>query len=86
MSSKELLSSLSQDVSYNFATNNNTVLPGWLFERVCPVLLYHLAGETSLERNGCVQVPEIFKPSAVESYESEEMTRNMFQGPLFFFN
>ncbi|XP_051174555.1 zinc transporter foi-like [Leptopilina boulardi] len=79
VSSKELLSSLSQDVSYNSATNNNTVLPGWLFERVCPVLLYHLAGETNSERNGCIQIPEFYKPSAVESYESEEMARNMFQ-------
>lgn len=85
LSSKELLSTLSQDASYKAAANNSTILPDWLFERVCPVLIYHLVGESS-ERNGCVQIPESYKPSAVESYESEEMARNMFQGAFLQLN
>lgn len=80
LSSKELLSTVARDIPYNFNTNNNSTLPSWLFERVCPALVYQLAGESSSERNGCIRVPENYKPIIVNKYPGEDMTRNMVQG------
>ncbi|XP_076233617.1 zinc transporter foi isoform X1 [Calliopsis andreniformis] len=79
LSSKELLSSIARDMPYNLITNNNSTLPSWLFERVCPALVYQLAGESSLERNGCIRVPEDYKPVRINKYLGEDMTRNMVQ-------
>nr|XP_034191915.1 zinc transporter foi-like [Osmia lignaria]XP_034191916.1 zinc transporter foi-like [Osmia lignaria]XP_034191917.1 zinc transporter foi-like [Osmia lignaria]XP_034191918.1 zinc transporter foi-like [Osmia lignaria]XP_034191919.1 zinc transporter foi-like [Osmia lignaria]XP_034191920.1 zinc transporter foi-like [Osmia lignaria] len=79
LSSKELLSTVARDIPYNFNTNNNSTLPSWLFERVCPALVYQLAGESSSERNGCIRVPENYKPIIVNKYPGEDMTRNMVQ-------
>ena len=78
LSSKELLSTVARDMPYNSITNNNSTLPSWLFERVCPALVYQLAGESSSERNGCIHVPENYKPVIVNKYH-EDVTRNMVQ-------
>nr|XP_012139836.1 PREDICTED: zinc transporter foi isoform X2 [Megachile rotundata] len=78
LSSKELLSTVARDIPYNFISNNNSTLPSWLFERVCPALVYQLAGESSSDRNGCIRVPENYKP-IVNKYLGEDMTRNMVQ-------
>ncbi|KAL6259773.1 hypothetical protein P5V15_009685 [Pogonomyrmex californicus] len=61
LNSQELLSTVAQDAHYS-SSNNATTLPSWLFERVCPVLVYQLAAESSSERNGCIRVPENYKP------------------------
>ncbi|CAK9816898.1 Zinc transporter foi [Anthophora quadrimaculata] len=79
LSSKELLSTVARDMPYNMITNNNSTLPSGLFERVCPALVYQLAGESSSERNGCIRVPENYNPSIVNKYLDEDMTRNMVQ-------
>ncbi|XP_076229868.1 zinc transporter foi [Nomia melanderi] len=79
LNSKELLSSVARDMPYNSITNNNTTLPSWLFERVCPALVYQLAGESSSERNGCILVPENYKPVIVSKYLGEDVSRNMVQ-------
>ncbi|XP_053980184.1 zinc transporter foi-like isoform X1 [Hylaeus volcanicus] len=75
LNSRELLSTVARDISY---TNNNSTLPSWLFERVCPALVYQLAGESSSERNGCILVPENYKP-VINKYLGEDVTRNMVQ-------
>ncbi|XP_020286129.1 zinc transporter foi-like isoform X6 [Pseudomyrmex gracilis] len=77
LNSQELLSTVAQDVHYA-SGNNATTLPSWLFERVCPALVYQLAAESSLERNGCIRVPENYKPvvSVDKFYTSEESARN----------
>ncbi|XP_076381560.1 zinc transporter foi [Megalopta genalis] len=79
LNSKELLSTVARDMPYNSITNNNTTLPSWLFERVCPALVYQLAGESSSERNGCILVPENYKPVIVTKYLGEDVSRNMVQ-------
>ncbi|XP_076293184.1 zinc transporter foi [Lasioglossum baleicum] len=79
LNSKELLSTVARDMPYNSITNNNTILPSWLFERVCPALVYQLAGESSSERNGCIRVPENYKPVIVTKYLGEDVSRNMVQ-------
>ncbi|XP_076653389.1 zinc transporter foi [Halictus rubicundus] len=79
LNSKELLSTVARDMPYNSITNNNTILPSWLFERVCPALVYQLAGESSSERNGCIRVPENYKPVTVTKYLGEDVSRNMVQ-------
>ncbi|KOC69467.1 Zinc transporter foi [Habropoda laboriosa] len=79
LSSKELLSTVARDMPYNMIINNNSTLPSGLFERVCPALVYQLAGESSSERNGCIRVPENYKPIAVNKYLEDDMTRNMVQ-------
>ncbi|KAG7209686.1 hypothetical protein KM043_011331 [Ampulex compressa] len=79
LSSKELLTTVSRNIPYNAVTNNGTTLPSWLFERVCPVLVYQLAGESSSERNGCIRVPENYKPVVNDNYTSEDVTHNMVQ-------
>ncbi|XP_012171882.1 zinc transporter foi isoform X2 [Bombus terrestris] len=78
LSSKELLSTVARDMPYNLITNNNSTLPSWLFERVCPALVYQLAGESSSERNGCIRVPENYKP-IINKYHGEDVARNMMQ-------
>ncbi|XP_017752577.1 PREDICTED: zinc transporter foi-like [Eufriesea mexicana] len=79
LNSKELLSTVARDMPYNAITNNSSTLPNWLFERVCPALVYQLAGESSSERNGCIRVPENYKPLTVNKYLGEDVTRNMVQ-------
>ncbi|XP_043526828.1 zinc transporter foi-like isoform X1 [Frieseomelitta varia] len=76
LSSKELLSTVASDMPY--VANNNSTLPSWLFERVCPALVYQLAGESSSERNGCIRVPENYKLIKINKY-GEDITRNMVQ-------
>lgn len=83
LSNKELLSSIARDMPYNLITNNNSTLPSWLFERVCPALVYQLAGESSSERNGCIRVPEDYKPIRVNKFVGEDATRNMVQSTKF---
>ena len=80
LSSRELLGALSGDVTHKSANNNITTLPGWLFERVCPALVYQLAAVSASERGGCVHVSEDYEPSELGNYETEETSRNMFQG------
>ncbi|PBC32960.1 Zinc transporter foi [Apis cerana cerana] len=79
LSSKELLSTVARDMPYNLSTNNNSTLPSWLFERVCPALVYQLAGESSSERNGCIRVPENYRLTTINKYLGEDITRNMVQ-------
>ncbi|XP_011503423.1 PREDICTED: zinc transporter foi [Ceratosolen solmsi marchali] len=78
LNSRELLSVLSNDVTYTSSSNNSTTLPVWLFERVCPVLIYQLTAVSAAERGGCVYVSDNYKSSEIGSYE-EETARNMFQ-------
>ncbi|XP_012534572.1 zinc transporter foi isoform X2 [Monomorium pharaonis] len=75
LNSQELLSTVAQDSHY---TSNTTTLPSWLFERVCPVLVYQLVAESSSERNGCIRVPENYKPFVPvdKLYTAEDSTRN----------
>ncbi|XP_011161229.2 zinc transporter foi isoform X2 [Solenopsis invicta] len=75
LNSQELLSTVAQDTHY---ASNATTLPSWLFERVCPVLVYQLAAESSSERNGCIRVPENYKPvmPVDKFYTAEDSTRN----------
>lgn len=80
LSSKELLSTVARDMPYNLSTNNNSTLPSWLFERVCPALIYQLAGESSSERNGCIRVSDNYRLTTINKYLGEDMTRNMVQG------
>ncbi|KAI4498084.1 hypothetical protein M0802_006908 [Mischocyttarus mexicanus] len=79
LSSKELLNMVAQGIPYN-SKNNDSTIPSWLFERVCPVLLYQLVGESSLERTGCILVPESYKTVMNDTdYNPEELSRNMVQ-------
>ncbi|XP_012274150.1 zinc transporter foi isoform X2 [Orussus abietinus] len=79
LSSRELLGSVLEDPSSISTVNNSTILPEWLFERVCPALIYQLAEEPSSDRAGCVLVPESYQPAMIRGYAPEEMSRNMFQ-------
>ncbi|EGI61159.1 Zinc transporter foi [Acromyrmex echinatior] len=76
LNTQELLSTIAQDTHY--VSSNATTLPNWLFERVCPVLVYQLAAESSSERNGCIRVPENFKPVMPidKFYTAEDLARN----------
>ncbi|KYN13035.1 Zinc transporter foi [Trachymyrmex cornetzi] len=77
LNSQELLNTVAQDTHY-VSSNNATTLPSWLFERVCPVLVYQLAAESSSERNGCIRVPENYKPvmPVDKFYTAEDSARN----------
>ncbi|XP_018340535.1 PREDICTED: zinc transporter foi-like isoform X2 [Trachymyrmex septentrionalis] len=77
LNSQELLSIVAQDTHY-VSSNNTTTLPSWLFERVCPVLMYQLAAESSSERNGCIRVPENYKHVMPidKFYTTEDSARN----------
>ncbi|XP_012218312.2 zinc transporter foi isoform X2 [Linepithema humile] len=77
LNNQELLSTVAQDMHYA-PSNNSTTLPTWLFERVCPALVYQLAAESSSERNGCIRVPENYKPvvSIDKFYTTEDSVRN----------
>ncbi|XP_029672303.1 zinc transporter foi isoform X2 [Formica exsecta] len=76
LNNQELLSIIAQDMHYTSA-NNTTIMPDWLFERVCPVLVYQLAAESSSERNGCIRVPENYKPVvSVDKFYTEDSARN----------
>ncbi|XP_015183219.1 PREDICTED: zinc transporter foi-like [Polistes dominula] len=83
LNSKELLNMVAQGIPYN-SKNNDTTIPSWLFERVCPVLLYQLLGESSSERTGCIRVPQSYKTVMDDTdYHSEDLNRNMFQVWLY---
>ncbi|XP_011880537.1 PREDICTED: zinc transporter foi-like isoform X3 [Vollenhovia emeryi] len=77
LNSLELLGTVAQDMHYANSTNATT-LPSWLFERVCPVLVYQLTAESSSERNGCIRVPENYKPVVPvdKFYTTEDSARN----------
>ncbi|KYM96773.1 Zinc transporter foi [Cyphomyrmex costatus] len=77
LNSQELLNTVAQDTHY-VSNSNATTLPSWLFERVCPVLVYQLAAESSSERNGCIRVPENYKPVVPvdKFYTAEDSARN----------
>lgn len=84
LSKNEFLTSLAPEISPTELTKNSTIIPGWLFERMCPVLLYHLSSDSSFERNGCVQFPDNYKEfSAMDEFMDEENTRNMVKGINF---
>lgn len=75
-----MLSIIAQDMHYTSA-NNTTIMPSWLFERVCPALVYQLAAESSSERNGCIQVPENYKPViSLDKFYTEDSVRNTVKG------
>lgn len=78
LTSNELLNSIAWDTQYTQSTSNSVTLPHRLFERVCPVLLYQLAGESSSERSGCIRVPENYKPITIDVH-GEDSGRNMIQ-------
>ncbi|XP_058806546.1 zinc transporter foi isoform X2 [Phymastichus coffea] len=79
LNNRELLSSLSGDKVYTNGSSTKE-LPSWLFERVCPALIYQLVEQTT---SGCIQVDDITVinhgnvGTAMES--SNDRTRNMFQ-------
>ncbi|XP_012252567.2 zinc transporter foi [Athalia rosae] len=73
--SRELLATYSQDPTYLSEVENSTTLPAWLFERVCPALVYQLANS---DRSGCIQVPDNWKPSDAPSVV-EEISSNPIQ-------
>ncbi|XP_029171895.1 zinc transporter foi-like isoform X2 [Nylanderia fulva] len=76
LNSQELLSTVAQDMHY-ISDNNITTMPSWLFERVCPALVYQLAAESSSERNGCIRVPENYKPVvSSDKFYTEDSVRN----------
>ncbi|KAJ8679860.1 hypothetical protein QAD02_015647 [Eretmocerus hayati] len=81
MSSRELLSSLSDDTTYTSSTNkSDTTLPDWLFERICPALIYQLAVAPVSDRGECFHISKnTLKPFEIGIHETEEPTRNMFQ-------
>lgn len=75
-----MLSITAQDKHYT-SDNNNTIMPNWLFERVCPALVYQLAAESSSERNGCIRVPENYKPvKSRDKFYTEDSVRNTVKG------
>ena len=84
------MSALSNDAAYTSASSDgdsvngtgSTKLPDWLFERICPALVYQLTAVSASERPGCVRVPENFKSSEIGNLDTEETARNMFQGKL----
>ncbi|XP_011268005.1 zinc transporter foi isoform X2 [Camponotus floridanus] len=78
LNSQELLSTVAQDTHYTFS-NNATTMPSWLFERVCPALVYQLAAESSSERNGCIRVPENYKPVSLDKFYTDDSGRNTFK-------
>lgn len=68
-------------MQYASIHNNTTTLPSWLFERVCPALIYQLVAESSAERNGCIRVPEDYKPDITHQFHTaEDRARNTVQG------
>ncbi|XP_072760446.1 zinc transporter foi isoform X4 [Anoplolepis gracilipes] len=76
LNSQELLSTVAQNMHYTSA-NNTTTMPSWLFERVCPALVYQLAADSSSERSGCIRVPENYKPIvSVDKFYTEDSGRN----------
>ncbi|OXU22795.1 hypothetical protein TSAR_002041 [Trichomalopsis sarcophagae] len=79
LNSKELLTALSDDATYESTTTGGTTLPDGLFERVCPALVYQLVAVSASDRAGCIRVPEGFQASEISEVETEENTRNMFQ-------
>ncbi|XP_032672948.1 zinc transporter foi-like isoform X2 [Odontomachus brunneus] len=88
LNSEELLRTVAQDTHYSTINNNTTTLPGWLFERVCPILVYQLTAESSSERNGCIRVPENYKSDnydrmAVDNFYTMEDSRNTMQVWLY---
>jgi len=85
LSSQELLNTVTQDMHYT-PTDNATTLPSWLFERVCPALVYQLAAESSSERNGCIRVPENYKAvnkSVDKFYNVEVSERSTVKGIMY---
>jgi len=84
LNSQELLSAVAQD-TYYVSSSNATTLPSWLFERVCPILVYQLAADSSSERIGCIRVPENYKPvvSIDKSYTAEDSARNIVKGIIW---
>ncbi|XP_011149779.1 zinc transporter foi isoform X2 [Harpegnathos saltator] len=89
LNSQELLRTVAQNTHYSAAGDNSTTLPGWLFERVCPALVYQLTAESSSERNGCIRVPENYKfedhdrGAADKFYTAEDLARNTMQVWLY---
>ncbi|XP_014480320.1 PREDICTED: zinc transporter ZIP14-like isoform X2 [Dinoponera quadriceps] len=83
---QELLRIVAQDSTIS---DNITILPGWLFERVCPALVHQLAAESSSERNGCIRVFQNYKSDNHEQvtvdkfYTTEDSTRNTMQVWLY---
>ncbi|XP_043279328.1 zinc transporter foi isoform X2 [Venturia canescens] len=93
LNSGELLNTVSQNSSSVRANKTSASdvkeLPGWLFSRVCPILIYHLASNTRSEREGCIVPMNAYSPTmtgpivdvfAVKNVEEiDEETRNMVQ-------
>ncbi|XP_034951471.1 zinc transporter foi isoform X2 [Chelonus insularis] len=81
MTKKELLTNISPNINLSTSTKNDTILPEWLFERLCPVLIYHLSSNSSLERNGCILSPDSYEDITKmnDEYSYSENTRNMVQ-------
>lgn len=68
--------------NYDSLTKNDTLLPHWLFEKVCPVLLYQLTNQSGTENKGCISLPESFDNITMDSFHDHNVdneTRNMFQ-------
>lgn len=80
----QVLASISSDIDLSTSTKNDTILPGWLFERLCPVLLYHLASKSKSEKEGCISLPNNYHEMHSHEYFEEE-SRDMVQGKIEIF-
>ncbi|KAG8039597.1 hypothetical protein G9C98_008240 [Cotesia typhae] len=74
----QVLASISSNIDLSTSTKNDTILPGWLFERLCPVLLYHLASKSKSEKEGCISLPNNYHEMHSHEYFEEE-SRDMVQ-------
>ncbi|XP_015519951.1 zinc transporter foi isoform X1 [Neodiprion lecontei] len=74
--SKELLDKFAGNNSHWSESDNNTTLPGWLLERICPALVYQLA---SSDPSGCIQFPENLSTVAGMTVGNESEANSMSQ-------
>lgn len=63
---------------YTDARNDNTVAE-WVFEKVCPILLYQLARDNDSDDYGCIKIPEFHNTN---QYHAEDDSKNMVQGKI----
>ncbi|KAF7996382.1 hypothetical protein HCN44_002014 [Aphidius gifuensis] len=86
LNKKELLTKASEK-NYDSLTKNDTLLPHWLFEKICPVLLYHFTNLSGTENKGCLSLPEsldnITMDNLHDDHNIDNETRDMFQTWLY---
>lgn len=72
--------------SYDALTNNGSSLPNWMFEKICPVLLYHLANKS--ESQGCINIHGVSEDIKMldnhpQHDDVHDESRNMFHVWLY---